>query len=96
MFLTIQVSIGDLNGLFFDLFDPSMLDGLSVEGTEITAEKYDEGDVDNLGGGVNVKGELTQDEGFGRWYPLWHVRHGKRRHSGNYIHNVPRQHGPDA
>ncbi|WP_090215355.1 hypothetical protein [Litoreibacter janthinus] len=57
-------SIGDLNGLFFDLADPSLLDGLVADGGDVSNQSYAEGDVYNLGGGVNVKGELTQDEGF--------------------------------
>ena len=57
-------SIGDLRGLFFDLNDNLLIDGLAVDGAEITKSDFDEGDVSNLGGGCNVKGELTQDGGF--------------------------------
>lgn len=57
-------SIGDLNGLFFDMLDPSLLDGMIATGDDITNQDYAEGDVDNLGGGVNVRGELTADGGF--------------------------------
>lgn len=59
-----QGTIGDLNGLFFDMLDPTILDGLSSDGADITKEAYDAGDVTNLGGGVNMNGELTSAGGY--------------------------------
>ncbi len=48
--------IGDLRGLFFDLADDSLLDGLSVSGTDVTGSDFDANKVSNLGNGANVNG----------------------------------------
>lgn len=51
--------IGDLRGLFFDFNDES-LTGLSVDGADVTDQKFDPNKVDNLGNGANMKGHLTK------------------------------------
>ena len=51
----------DINGLFFDLPDESLVDGLMADGAEITKTVFDYDNVDNLGGGVNIKGDLVND-----------------------------------
>lgn len=55
--------IGDLRGLFFSMNDESLVDGLSVAGDDVTDYKFDEDKVDNLGGGVNVRGEVVNTVG---------------------------------
>jgi len=50
-------TIGDLRGMFFDVGDDSLLDGLSVSGEDVSDSAFDAGDVSNLGGGCNMKGE---------------------------------------
>jgi len=51
----------DLNGLFFDFGDASLVDGLLADGAEITNTAFEYDGVDNLGGGVNIKGDLVND-----------------------------------
>lgn len=55
--------IGDLRGLFFGLNDDSMADGLSVSGDDVTDSKFDADKVDNLGGGVNIRGDVRNEVG---------------------------------
>lgn len=47
---------GDLRGLFFDLADESLVDGLSVDGAHVTDEAFDANGVSDLGNGVNMNG----------------------------------------
>ncbi|SEN64530.1 hypothetical protein SAMN04488011_105135 [Palleronia pelagia] len=54
-------TIGDLNGLFFDFGDPALVDGLLADGAEVTNTDFEYDGVDNLGGGVNIKGDLVND-----------------------------------
>ena len=55
--------IGDLQGLFFDLADDSLVSGLSVVGNEITDDQFRVDSVTNLGQGVNVNGEIVNEYG---------------------------------
>ncbi|SMY07957.1 hypothetical protein [Flavimaricola marinus] len=54
---------GDLQGLFFDLADDSLADGLSVVGTDATDSQFEANDVTNLGQGVNINGEVLNEYG---------------------------------
>lgn len=56
-------SIGDLQGLFFDIGDDALVDGLSVSGDDVTDEKFSENSVSKLSGGVNVNGEVLNEAG---------------------------------
>lgn len=56
-------SIGDLRGLFFQLQDGTLADGLSVSGDDVTDYKFEEDGVNNLGGGVNTRGEISREVG---------------------------------
>jgi len=52
-------NIGDLRGLFLQVSDESLLDGLSVSGSEITSSVFSADNVTNLGGGSNLNGGGT-------------------------------------
>ncbi|MBJ3761893.1 hypothetical protein ILP92_03915 [Maribius pontilimi] len=62
---TVEVMEGemtaDLNGLFFDFGDPDLVGSLTADGADITNSQFEYDAVDNLGGGVNIKGELVND-----------------------------------
>ncbi len=47
---------GDLRGLFFQVSDESLLDGLSFSGSEVTDSAAAADNVSNLGNGANVSG----------------------------------------
>ncbi|MBV1863393.1 MAG: hypothetical protein KUG74_03065 [Rhodobacteraceae bacterium] len=55
--------VGDLRGLFFNFGDESLLGGLSVEGEDVTGEKFEADGVTDLGNGVNMKGDGVNDNG---------------------------------
>lgn len=57
--------IGELNGLFFDMAgNVDLYTGMTVSTDTGTLDMdVDEGDVSNLGGGVNVKGEVVKTYG---------------------------------
>lgn len=54
---------GDLQGLFFDLADDSLADGLMVDGVDATDWQFEANDVTNLGQGVNINGEVLNTYG---------------------------------
>lgn len=54
---------GDLQGLFFDLADDSLADGLTVTGVDATDWQFEANDVTNLGQGVNINGEVLNTYG---------------------------------
>lgn len=54
-------SIGDLNGLFFDIFDDGLADGLKARGEDVSAQEFGADSVSNLGKGINVRGEAGND-----------------------------------
>lgn len=56
-------SIGDLRGLFFNLTDDSLARGLSVSGDDVTASEFDANDVNDLGRGNNINGEVRNAAG---------------------------------
>src|SRR6056297_2256103 len=58
--------IGDLGGIFFDLADDSIKDSLSLSATEnVTGDgTFEKDDVLNLGGGVNINGEVKKPDAF--------------------------------
>lgn len=56
-------SIGDLNGLFFDVADESVLDGMSVSGPDVTGMIFDANDVTKVDNYNNIRGELLKDLG---------------------------------
>ncbi len=47
---------GDLRGLFFDLADDDLIDGLSVDGEHVTDGAFDANAVSDLGNGANMNG----------------------------------------
>lgn len=47
---------GDLRGLFFDLADETLTDGLSVDGAQVTDAAFDANGVSDLGNGANMNG----------------------------------------
>lgn len=47
----------DIQGLFFDIGDESLLDGLTVTGDDVTGTKFDANNVTNMGRGNNIHGE---------------------------------------
>lgn len=49
-------NIGDLRGIFFQVSDESLLDGLSVSGDEVTSSAFSADNVINLGEGSNLNG----------------------------------------
>ncbi len=56
-------SIGDLQGLFFDLADDSIADSLSAEGADVTYTKFNDDGVTKLTSGVNINGEVLNEYG---------------------------------
>ncbi|SDC12361.1 hypothetical protein [Ruegeria marina] len=48
--------IGDINGLFFNVADDSLLNGMTVTGDDVTGSQFAAGSVNNLGNGVNMHG----------------------------------------
>lgn len=55
----------DLRGLFFDIGDEGLLDGLSIsDGTHHSDDKIGDDSVTNLGGGCNVNGVEADEGGF--------------------------------
>lgn len=52
-------NIADLQGLFFDFNDESLLGNLSVTGPDVSNSSFDANSVDNLGKGLNMKGHHT-------------------------------------
>ncbi len=49
-------TIGDLRGIFFNIADDSLLNGLSVTGNNLGNVQFDAGNVINLGGGATLSG----------------------------------------
>ncbi len=47
-------NIGDLRGLFFHIFDESLIPGLSASGADVTDQQYGANGVNNLGPGANI------------------------------------------
>ena len=54
-------TIGDLNGLFFDVSDGAILDGLSFEGTDLTGTVVKEDSVTKVDSYNNVNGEVVKE-----------------------------------
>lgn len=52
----VGASAGDLRGLFFDVFDPSLLSRLVIDGDDVTDQRIADSEVDDLGNGANMKG----------------------------------------
>ena len=59
----IDGTIGDLRGLFFNISDESLVNGLSVSGDEVTDSKFKVNNVSNLAGGLNINGTHTDFDG---------------------------------
>ena len=55
--------IGDLNALYFDLFDDSLTDGISVTGDDVTGTKFKVDGVTKIDNFTNVNGEVTNELG---------------------------------
>jgi hypothetical protein len=55
--------IGDLNGLFFDLSDATLLDGLTITGDDVTGVIYDENSVTKVDNYNNLNGEIVKEAG---------------------------------
>lgn len=56
-------SIGDLNALFFDLADDSILSGLSVSGDDVTGSAFKADGVTKVDNFTNMNGEVVKDYG---------------------------------
>lgn len=56
-------SIGDLNALFFDVLDDSLVSGLSVSGDLITDENFDANSVTKVDSYTNMNGEVVKEYG---------------------------------
>lgn len=56
-------SIGDLNGIFFDLADDSITDGLSVTGDDVTETAFKADGVTKVDSYVNMNGEVVKEYG---------------------------------
>lgn len=52
-------SIGDLNGLFFDIADESLLDGLQISGADVTGTAVKADGVTKVDGYNNVNGDVA-------------------------------------
>ena len=59
----IDGTIGDLRGLFFNISDESLVNGLSVSGNDVTNSKFEVNNVNNLDLGVNFDGGVE----IGTW-----------------------------
>ncbi len=55
--------IGDIRGLFFDVSDESLLDGLTASGYDVTDQRFEADSVVNLGNGANVNGDVVLNLG---------------------------------
>lgn len=55
--------IGDIQGLFFDIGNESLLGGMTVTGTDVTGSEFDANSVSNLGNGVNMNGQSDPFDG---------------------------------
>ncbi|SEO95352.1 hypothetical protein SAMN04490248_11732 [Salinihabitans flavidus] len=56
-------SIGDLRGLFFDVADEGILEGLTITGDDVTRSEFEADGVTNLGQGNNLNGEIVNENG---------------------------------
>lgn len=56
-------TIGDLNGLFFDLADDAIVSNLTVSGINLTGENIDANSVSKVDGYNNVNGEVVKEDG---------------------------------
>jgi hypothetical protein len=56
-------TIGDLNGLFFDLADDAIVSNLTVSGINLTGENIDANSVSKVDGYNNVNGEIVKEDG---------------------------------
>lgn len=56
-------AIGDLNALFFDMSDDSLVDGLSVTGVDVTADKFVADKVTKIDSFTNMNGETVNEYG---------------------------------
>jgi len=54
-------SIGDLNAIFFDLFDDNLTDGLSVTGDDVTDSAFKVDSVTKVDSFTNMNGEVVKD-----------------------------------
>lgn len=56
-------SIGDLNGLFFDIGTDSLVEGLMVTGDDVTGTEFSANKITKVDGYNNVNGEVAGDYG---------------------------------
>ncbi|WP_342075515.1 hypothetical protein [Yoonia sp. SS1-5] len=56
-------TIGDLNALYFDLADETLIDGLTVTGVDVTGEKFAEDKVTKIDSFTNINGEVVNEYG---------------------------------
>ena len=56
-------SIGDLNGLFFNVANETLLDGMTATGADVTGMIFKANDVTKVDNYNNIRGELLQDLG---------------------------------
>ncbi|AXI46532.1 hypothetical protein C1J03_11190 [Sulfitobacter sp. SK012] len=56
-------TIGDLNGLFFDLADDSITDNLILSGTDLTGQNIDANSVSKVDGYNNINGDVVKEDG---------------------------------
>ncbi len=55
--------IGDLNGLFFDVLDDSLVDGLTVTGADVTKVNLNADSVTKVDGYNNINGDVKNEYG---------------------------------
>ncbi|SFJ58884.1 hypothetical protein [Jannaschia pohangensis] len=61
--LEISGTIGDLNALYLDILDESLLDGLSVVGADVTGTAFDANSVTKIDNFTTIKGEVLKEFG---------------------------------
>ncbi|SNT21467.1 VCBS domain-containing protein [Tropicimonas sediminicola] len=55
--------IGDIRAVFLDLYDDSLLEGITITGDDVTDRKVKVDAVDSVGQDANVKGEVSNSYG---------------------------------
>lgn len=56
-------SIGDLNAIYFDLLDDSIVEGLSVTGDDVTGTRFSADGVTKVDNFTNINGEVAKEYG---------------------------------
>ena len=56
-------TIGDLNAIYLDIADETLLDGLTVSGSDVTGSEFDADSVRRLDNFTNINGEVLNELG---------------------------------